>query len=333
MATYLGTHGGRIQNYTTDPDNPNTGEVWYNGTANTIKIEAQTTAGSWATGGSLNTARQLGGGSGIYTAALYFGGSTAPDVDPGISALTELYDGSSWTEVNDLNTGRRGLGGNGTTTSALGYGGRTSTTTIANTESWNGSNWTEVADLNTARHDNTGNSGADNTSALSFGGFTPATFPPGLLNNTESWNGSSWTEVNNLNTARNTLAGFGTKTAALAVGGAPSGAVTESWNGTNWTEVNDLNTARNNLTGAGTTTSGLVFGGNTPPVTGKTEEWNGTNWTEVNDLNTARQRLSSSINGTTSASLAFGGLITAVTAATEEWTGAGSPVVKTISTD
>ena len=30
MATYLGTHGSRIQNYTTNPDNPNEGEVWYN---------------------------------------------------------------------------------------------------------------------------------------------------------------------------------------------------------------------------------------------------------------------------------------------------------------
>ena len=216
--------------------------------------------GAWATGGSLNSARQLAAGAGIQTAALYFGGSTAPDVDPGISALTESYNGSSWTEVNDLNTGRRGLGGAGTYTSALGFGGRTSTTTIANTESYNGSSWTEVADLNTARHDNTGNAGADNTSALSFGGYTPS--PAGVVNNTETWNGSSWTEVNNLNTARNTLAGFGTKTAALAVGGAPSGAVTESWNGTSWTELNDLNTARSNLTGAGTTTSGLVFGGN-----------------------------------------------------------------------
>ena len=36
MATYLGTHGSRIQNYTTDPDNPNTGEVWYNATAKTL---------------------------------------------------------------------------------------------------------------------------------------------------------------------------------------------------------------------------------------------------------------------------------------------------------
>jgi hypothetical protein len=38
---------------------------------------------------------------------------------------------------------------------------------------------------------------------------------------TESWNGTSWTEVNDLNTARGNFAGAGTQnTAALAFGGA-----------------------------------------------------------------------------------------------------------------
>ena len=46
MATYLGTHGTKVQDYTTDPDNPITGQVWYNQTANTIKVEATTTAGA-----------------------------------------------------------------------------------------------------------------------------------------------------------------------------------------------------------------------------------------------------------------------------------------------
>ena len=51
MATYLGTHGSKIQNYTTDPDNPNTGEVWYNDTSNALKFQypAVTTVGSWRT--------------------------------------------------------------------------------------------------------------------------------------------------------------------------------------------------------------------------------------------------------------------------------------------
>ena len=46
--------------------------------------------------------------------------------------------------------------------------------------------------------------------------------------NTESWNGTSWTELNDLNTARSQFAGAGTQTAALAFGG-PTGA-TEEWN-------------------------------------------------------------------------------------------------------
>ncbi len=38
MATYLGKHGIKIQNYTTNPDNPNQGEVWYNETDNVLKF-------------------------------------------------------------------------------------------------------------------------------------------------------------------------------------------------------------------------------------------------------------------------------------------------------
>jgi hypothetical protein len=37
--------------------------------------------------------------------------------------------------------------------------------------------------------------------------------------NTESWNGTSWSQADELNTARNSLAGAGTQTSALAFGG------------------------------------------------------------------------------------------------------------------
>ena len=42
-----------------------------------------------------------------------------------------------------------------------------------------------------------------NTAALAFGGNTP----PNNITNTETWNGSSWTEVNDLNTGRHNLTG------------------------------------------------------------------------------------------------------------------------------
>jgi hypothetical protein len=73
-----------------------------------------------------------------------------------------------------------------------------------------------------------GSAGISNTSALCFGGFDTAD-----LALTESWNGTSWTEVADLNTARSTLAGAGIQTSALAFGGNLPGvtAATESWNG------------------------------------------------------------------------------------------------------
>ena len=116
---------------------------------------------------------------------------------------------------------------------------------------------------------------------------------PISTNITELWNGYTWTEVNDMNTARQSLASVGhTSTAALAVaGGTPPvtnnlNANNESWNGTNWTEVNDVNTARRSLAGIGTSTAGIVVGGVAAPpeATGvRTELWNGTNWTEENE--------------------------------------------------
>ncbi|WP_457851258.1 hypothetical protein, partial [Staphylococcus aureus] len=66
---------------------------------------------------------------------------------------------------------------------------------------------------------------------------------------TETYNGTNYSEVNNLTTGRYGLGGWGTQTSAIAVGGAVSEynnicALTEEWNGTNWSEVNDLNNAR-----------------------------------------------------------------------------------------
>ena len=126
-----------------------------------------------------------------------------------------------------------------------------------------------------------------------------------------TWNGSSWTEVNDLNTGRNELAGHGIVTSALAYGGNLPGAtaVTESYNGTNWTEVSDLNQARKTPGGSGTdNTVGIAFGGNIPPDTGKTETWDGSSWTEDGDLSTARNAMASSKGVGSTSALASGGI-------------------------
>ena len=153
-----------------------------------------------------------------------------------------------------------------------------------------------------------------NTAVIYFGG----NYSPGVQALNESWNGSAWTEVGDLNAARSYLTGIGTQTAALAVGGSPDTAANESWNGSAWTEVGDMNTAGDYMGGSsGTQTSALVFGGD-PGNSTKTESWDGTSWTEVNNLGTGRDSLKGAGSNSTSA-LAYGGYTTTDVANTEEF--------------
>jgi|11BtaG_2_1085332.scaffolds.fasta_scaffold31269_1 hypothetical protein len=341
MTTYKEIKGTQIEVVSSDPSNPVEGQVWYNSTSNVLKGSVRTTAGAWATGGSLNTGRRAMGGAGTQTAALGIGGNSNPGSPPyDIKlAITEAYNGTSWTEVNDLNTARgyAARGSGGTQTSALYFGGKSSPgpSGDALTETWNGSNWTEVNDLNQDRYNLVG-AGASNTSALAFTG----TEPP-FSAKTESWNGTNWTEVNDLNTARQQAAGFGIATSALATTGEdPSGrtSITELWNGTNWTEVNDTNAVRSGAGAAGATnTAGVIFGGfESSPVdsnVGKTESWNGTNWTEEADLSGPVYYQMQAGAGTASSAISFGGEGSSnqMRAGTEEWTGAGAPVTRTFT--
>ena len=318
MADYKTIHGTKVRTYTTNPDNPIEGQVWYNDTDNVLKFQFPNRTSSWRTANVLNTARRhLAGAGASNTISLAFGGNKNPNT---VTGETESYDGTNWTEVADLNTARQNSFGSGTYTSALASGGYISTNSAVN-ESWNGTNWTEVNDLNTARGYGAA-AGTDNTNGLIFGGNPSVAI-------TESWNGSSWTEVGDLNTGRQYTMGSGkSNTAALAFGGEtpPHTAKTENWNGTNWTEVADMNTARFLGGGAGTNTDAIVFGGriDDPSTTyGNTELWNGTSWAEQNDLVTGRSELSGS--GSSTSGLAFGGTPGGV-ALTEEWTGAGEPI-------
>tara|TARA_Y100000004_G_scaffold23132_1_gene23516 strand:- start:222 stop:2057 length:1836 start_codon:yes stop_codon:yes gene_type:complete len=292
--------------------------------------------GAWYTGNDLNTARNNLNGQnvGTQTAALVGGGNAPPR-----TTNTELYNGTSWSEVNNMNLARYGGAVVGTQTSCLFAGGSSGNPSPENSgftredknELWNGYVWTESADLNSGRSD-LGGAGASNTAAIVNGGKAPLINPPGgLLDRTESWNGSSWTEVADLNTAREHVATVGTQTAALGSGGqaspGPVGLV-ESWNGSAWTEVNDLNLARTQSGVCGIQTSALVFGG-TPPNTTSVEEWNGTNWSNVDTLNTAAAGIGGA--GTTTAGLAYGGFSTTTLGSTEEWSGTGL-ITKTLTT-
>ena len=240
---------------------------------------------SWTEVSDLNTAR-FGphyGGIGTYIDTLCVGGYTE-------QAVVEQWNGSSWTEVADIATGRENCSAAGSNTNgAIMAGGSTSTTAqLATAQEWNNAvpvgAWVTSTSMNTGRIYFDGSDLGTTTATLVAGGEIPA-----LTANTETWNGSSWTEVNNLNTARSSLGGAGISTAALMFGGTspPQVAITESWNGSSWTEVADLNAVGASGGAGGTYTSALYYGGERPSYTGATESWNDPLGL-VNDLNTSR---------------------------------------------
>ena len=74
MADYKGIKGFKVQYLSADPSDPIVGQTWYNDTSKDLKYTGVTTAGSWATGNNMNTARRLLAGAGTQTAGLAFGG-------------------------------------------------------------------------------------------------------------------------------------------------------------------------------------------------------------------------------------------------------------------
>ena len=240
---------------------------------------------SWTEVNNLSVAKSYVAGSGTQTAALSINGYTTTDLNqveswdgtnwtettetnvtasvgnvacgtqtatlitlrgsPG--ANTEIWNGSTWTEVNDLNTARTNGAVAGIYTDAIATGNAASN----NVETWNGTSWTEVAEINTARQ-SLGSSGSSSTSAIIFAGNRPGGSSPLPGNQsspfTEFWNGTSWTEVNNLSTARyggSSSKSGGTSGSAHAAGGYTGTAytgVTEEWTAADF-EIKTLTTS------------------------------------------------------------------------------------------
>ena len=102
MSTYKEIRGLKVRDYTTNPDNPIEGQLWYNKTDQVGRYEIPNLLASWRTGNNLNQDRYGMMSSGTVTASIAFGGRISPP--NAFSALNESYNGTNWTEVNDLNT-------------------------------------------------------------------------------------------------------------------------------------------------------------------------------------------------------------------------------------
>ena len=162
------------------------------------------------------------------------------------------------------------------------------------------------------------------TAGLIFGRLGEPVGGPPVSGATEEYDGTSWSEQSDLNTARRYTSGFGTQTSGVCAGGYVDGNTvtsnSEEYDGSSWTEGNNLNTARYGAGAAGTLTAGLVFGGTeAPPRTTVTETYDGTSYSEVNDMNTQRENIGGV--GTQTAALAIGGGDPNASVHTESWDG------------
>jgi len=305
MANYRAVKGLTIQTVSSDPPNPVSGQIWYNSTLG--KIKAASVSG-WATGGNLNTARAAGIGAGTQTAALHISGN--PD-----RTIVEAYDGSSWSEGPDLNAQKmNGSGGGASSAAAIATGGNAENTLITACETYDGSSWTEVGDLNSGRQHAA--SCTPSSAAVLFTGGQQNIFGPAaniISAATEEWNGTSWTEVGDLNTKRFQFTGCGTPTAGMVAGGnvnPPTDYIdeVEQYNGTSWTETTDVpdsTAAGMGVAGLGTQTAGFWYGGTTPGPATAGFFWDGSAWSAAPTLSTGRPNMYNQA-GTQTSALATG---------------------------
>ena len=164
------------------------------------------------------------------------------------------------------------------------------------------------------------------TAAIGFGG----SLSPGLVNASNTYDGSSWTGTPVINTARKSSgsAKDGSQTAALMVGGqagtpASETNVCEEYNGSSWTNVNNYPvSAREHDQGTGTQTSALCSAGYTGSYITTTCTYDGTNWTALggpSDMNAAR--FAGTTVGTQTAAIMFGGTSPSGPGLVESWNG------------
>ena len=188
-----------------------------------------------------------------------FGGKS-----PGV-ANTEAWDGSSWTEVADLATARYGIAPAGVQTAANAAGGNTGSATTA-TEEFSLPAAAAVAQEGQVWYNSTSNvlkgfalnlaggtwsSGNDlvddRPAAGSWGTQTAAAYVCGSPREqkTELFDGTTWTEGNDTQTARNYNMAAGTPAAGLVFGGGVGGSpwatsASEEYDGTSWATGNPL---------------------------------------------------------------------------------------------
>jgi len=183
---------------------------------------------SWTEVNDVNNARfSLGSGIGTQTAGLIGAGTS----DATLVDATESWNGTSWTELGAYpGTASEGINLFGTYTAAIFAGGYTgspsrggSGTWVSPAFIWNGSSYTAITALPTTRAG--GGCVGTTTDGLIAGGYDGTS----TITSTLSYDGSTWTELNDLATAAQGWGSSksGTTSDTIVFGG--SNTNTEEW--------------------------------------------------------------------------------------------------------
>ena len=309
MTTFKEIRGTAIQSVSTDPSNPEEGQIWYNNTIGVLKGYKNIGA-TWSSGGNMTTGVYGSMQFGIQTAGVAAGGSATP----GLTNITQEYNGSTWGSGGNIGTSRYRGGAGGTLTAGLIFGGESPGGDSNAAEEYDGSAWTGGGTMSKARR--TTGAGVQ-TAALAIGGYDNVN----KLANVEEYDGSSWTAGTNLPLSGTIDSGSGLTSSARVAGGIYGPGATHppaspqtfnnniGWNGTSWSNDTAIPSNRYNNSGFGTSEDNYYTAGgrNTSPANlNSTIYWNGSAWTSSANLATARYN-GQGINGTPSAFYFAGG--------------------------
>lgn len=331
MADYFDIFGQKVQYLSSDPSNLTEGQVWYNSTSNTAKVEGYASA-SWATGGTFTNARYLNAGAGTQTAGLMWGGRNIP-----IYSDTQEYNGTSWTSGGSYPKNVSSHGGTGSQTAGLSVAGLDPGSPPAYDESfeYDGSTWSSDVSMPTQGFGK--RVFGTQTSAVATGG---GNFPAPTYNttNVHHYNGTSWTAGTALPTLRSFHGTGGSSDSSGFILGGRSAPGNETainkfdiYDGTTWTNSPNYPTVVKENNAWGDANDAIQAGGSVPSATNAANIYNGTTWTATANV-PQNLTLNATTQGSfnTSSGATFGGS-PPIGNYTYEFTGDG-PQTQTITT-
>ena len=333
MSTYRTVKGYNIKKVSSNPANPKEGQIWYNSTTSQLKVQ-QSLAGAWE---SANAKLRLSEGPatiGSKVGMVAIGGY-APG---GHTDTVDEYDGTTYSVATSYPTNIYAGQGAGTLTAGLVAGGNQVGATYKNESyTYDGSSWTSAPNLNKARNGCATSVGTA-TAALIHGGYDNAN-PLDGREETEEFNGTSWSEQNDLSTGRAHGGSGGTQTAGIYFCGETTNSgtfntrcpnTTEEYDGSSWSGGGTVPGNFTRLNGSGLQTACFRIGGASPTVVSTTDYYNGSSWASAAALGSAQNWASSGGTSGNDSIIGGGRGSSTYTSVTQEYS---NPLVTTRSVD